>query len=124
MLKLLLDTHVLLWAFSDPKKLSSKAQREIESPENIIFVSLASLWEIQIKESINKIKLPKDFFQKIEPTGFEILPISLAHIQNLKKLPLHHRDPFDRMIISQALCEDIVLMTQDKEIAQYQVRIF
>jgi PIN domain nuclease of toxin-antitoxin system len=123
-MQILLDTHVLIWALSDPKKLSPKARSQIESPENLIYVSVASLWELQIKESINKVSLPKDFFQKMEPFGFEILPIKLSHLQYLRKLPLHHRDPFDRMLIAQANCEALTLMTVDQEIFKYKVKIF
>lgn len=122
-MEILLDTHILIWALSDPKKLNPKARGQIESAENLAFVSLASLWELQIKESINKVKLPKNFFESIEPCGFELLPINLSHIQYLRKLPLHHRDPFDRMLIAQANCEGLTLITSDKAISKYKVKI-
>ena len=122
-MKLLLDTHTLFWAVSKPKKLSEDARAAIASEENVVFVSLASLWEIQIKESIGKLDLPPGFFKGLIPAGFEILAISLPHIETLRGLPLHHRDPFDRMLIAQAKSEQLTLATRDEEIAKYDVQL-
>ena len=122
-MKLLLDTHTLLWAVSSEKKLSSQARKEIMSSENIVFVSLASLWELKIKESLNKVKLPKNFYKGLQPGGFELLSVTLDHIEYLDKLPPHHRDPFDRMLVSQAKFEQLLLVTRDEEIQKYPVDI-
>jgi PIN domain nuclease of toxin-antitoxin system len=118
-MKLLLDTHVLLWALTDPQEIDAGARGKIISPENLVYMSLASLWELQIKESIGKLKLPKDFFDLLEPAGFEPLPVLLGHIKALRRLPLIHRDPFDRILVAQAKSEGITLVTRDPEILRY-----
>ena len=118
-MRLLLDTHVLLWALTDPQELDAGAREKIVSPENLVYVSLASLWELQIKESIGKLKLPKDFFEALEPAGFELLPVLLGHIKALRRLPLIHRDPFDRILVAQAKSEGITLVTRDRNILRY-----
>lgn len=120
-MKLLLDTHALLWALTNPKELDPGAREMIVSPENLVYTSLSSLWELQIKESIGKLKLPGDFFEILEPSGFELLPILLAHLKTLRRLPLLHRDPFDRILVAQAQSEQLTLVTRDREIMQYQV---
>ena len=122
-MKLLLDTHTLLWAVSAENSLAPQAQKEITAEENIVFVSLASLWEIRIKESLGKIKLPPNFYAGLQPAGFELLPISLGHVDALGKLPHHHRDPFDRMLVAQAKCEQLLLVTRDEEIKKYDVSL-
>ncbi len=120
-MKFLVDTHVLLWMLSDPQKLSTGVREKISSSDHIVFVSLVSLWELQIKESIAKVKLPKEFYQSLELSGFEILPITLDHIKTLRHLPLLHRDPFDRMLIAQAQYAQLTLVTRDEEILRYDV---
>lgn len=118
---LLVDTHALLWAVENKPKLSQPARLAISDENNVVFVSLASLWEIKIKESLGKIEVPKNFYKNLEPAGYELLPVTLQHIEALGKLPLHHRDPFDRMIVVQAQCEQLVLVTGDPEIKKYDV---
>lgn len=120
-MKLLLDTCALLWATGNEARLSDQARAEIGSDENVVYVSLVSLWELRIKESIGKITLPKNFYKKIEPVGFEILPLSLHHIEAVGGLPLHHRDPFDRMLVAQAKVEQLTLVTNDQEMIRYDV---
>jgi PIN domain nuclease of toxin-antitoxin system len=122
-LKLLIDTHVLLWALCLPDKLKEQTIEIIQNENNIIYVSIATLWELQIKESINKIKLPDDFFDVLTEAGYEILPITVQHLKELKVLPNHHRDPFDRILIAQAKTEQLKLITQDQEIFKYEVQV-
>lgn len=122
-MRYLLDSHTLLWATSKSQTLSEPARHEIEAPQNIIFVSLASLWELRLKESLGKLKIPPDFYRQLTETGYELLTLSLAHIEAFGKLPWHHKDPFDRMLVAQATTEQLTLMTRDEEVMKYQVEI-
>lgn len=120
-MRILLDTHFLLWAFAGAAQLSSKMRSLIESSDTIVFVSLVSLWELRIKESIGKIILPKAFYTAIEPAGYELLSLKPAHIHEYGTLPMHHRDPFDRMLVAQARCEQLRLATADPAFSRYDV---
>jgi PIN domain nuclease of toxin-antitoxin system len=122
-MRYLLDTHSLLWAIGDPGTLARAARDVIASESNIIFVSSASLWECAIKASIGKLDLPDDFFDSISQTGYEVLPIRISHLNVYRSLPLHHRDPFDRIFVAQANAEALTLITRDPEIAKYDVRL-
>jgi PIN domain nuclease of toxin-antitoxin system len=122
---LLLDTHVLLWiAFGDPR-LSQKARALIEDPEQRILVSAVSAWEIIIKHGAGKLPLQKDpelvFLDEVRENAFEVLPIELTHVLRAAKLEAIHKDPFDRLLIAQALSEGLVLLTDDGLIQQYNV---
>jgi PIN domain nuclease of toxin-antitoxin system len=114
-MKLLLDTHALLWFMGDDSQLSTAARSYIENPVHEKFVSAASLWEIALKLSLEKLKLPRPFGevfpQQLEVNGFELLPISCAQLNQLAALPFHHRDPFDRLLIAQALTEGMIIVT-------------
>ena len=125
-MKLLLDTHALLWFFNGTNELSHKARTAIENTENIKYVSIASLQEIAIKISLNKLKFEKGYkniASLIEENGFEFLPLSFEHTIKLSVLPFHHRDPFDRMLVSQAMVEDLVIITKDITIKDYAIKI-
>lgn len=122
-MRYLLDTHSLLWALGAPGVLSRPARDVLAAPANSIFVSSASLWECAIKASIGKLDLPDDFFAAIPETGYEVLPIRLSHRNEYRALPLHHRDPFDRMFVAQARAEALTLITRDPEIAKYEVAL-
>jgi PIN domain nuclease of toxin-antitoxin system len=122
-MRYLLDTHSLLWALGDTGTLSRAARDAIASPTNIVFVSSASLWECAIKASIGKLDLPDDFFDTFPETGYELLPIRLSHLDVYRSLPLHHRDPFDRIFVAQAKAESLTLITRDPEIAKYDVAL-
>lgn len=122
-MKLLLDTHTLLWAILDPKRLSTKEQNEIVSSDNLVFVSIVSLWELTIKQGLKKIQLPLNLFNQVENEGFEILPITFGHLNQLKDLPLLHRDPFDRMLVAQAQADQLMLVTRDTEIRKYGISV-
>ncbi len=123
-MKILLDTHILLWSVFEPEKLSDDAKEIIADHHNYVFVSLASLWEIAIKKDIGRLNIPDHFFENIfKDTGFEPLQIQMAHIQLYLQLPLHHRDPFDRILIAQAKSRELTLLTNDKNMMDYDVAI-
>ena len=122
-MKYLLDTHSLLWTIFEPDKLSAEAQEIILDQNNIICVSLISLWEISIKQNIGRLDLPEEFFEVVSKGGFEMLPLNMTQIEQYKTLPLHHRDPFDRMLIIQAQQQKLILITRDSEISKYDVEI-
>ena len=119
----LLDTHSLLWAVFERKKLSSEAQKIIADKDSVVYTSMASLWEIAIKKNLGRLDVPDNFFDAIESGGFELLNITIPHIKQYTALPLHHRDPFDRILIAQSINEQLTLITRDKEIEQYDISI-
>lgn len=120
-MKYLLDTHIYLWWLNDDRKLSKQAKNIISNPENIILVSVMSFWEISIKVRAKKLPLKTSFDKLVENLQFDLLPINLEHVASLHKLPLHHKDPFDRMLIAQTKTEDCILITDDSQINQYKV---
>jgi PIN domain nuclease of toxin-antitoxin system len=122
-MRFLVDTHAMLWALGEPSALSSTARKTISDPANLIVVSSASLWECAIKASIGKLDLPENFFDSIPSAGYEVLPIRISHLNVYRTLPMHHRDPFDRMLIAQARAEALTLISRDPEIAKYEVDI-
>ena len=122
-MKYLLDTHSLLWTIFEPDKLSAEAQEIILDQNNIICVSLISLWEISIKQNIGRLDLPEEFFEVVSQGGFEMLSLTISQIEQYRTLPLHHRDPFDRMLIIQARRQKLILITRDSEISKYDVEI-
>lgn len=122
-MKLLLDTHALLWAISFEQELSEQARNEINNLQNLVFVSSISLWELRIKETLKKISLPENFYSSLAPAGYEILQLSLKHIETFGYLPLHHRDPFDRMLVAQAQTDQLTLVTRDSKLVEYDVEI-
>lgn len=121
-MRVLLDTHVLLWWLTDDKSLGDRARSKIEKGENSIFVSVASLWEIAIKQGLGKIDADLAEIEKeIALQGMVRLGIEADHLIELLSLPHHHRDPFDRMLIAQARAGDMPIMTADSQIAPYSV---
>lgn len=117
-MNLLLDTHLLLWALLQPAKLKSRARSLIE--QNEIFVSSASIWEISIKSSLGKLEVdPRVVLDALEPAGLRVLPVSGEHAAKVFELPALHRDPFDRLLLAQALSEPLTLLTDDKVLGQY-----
>lgn len=121
-MRVLLDTHVALWALVDAPRLSSSARMLIEDSRNILFVSAATVWEISIKRTISPEKMPisggeaVQFFQR---AGYRFLDISPEHASRVETLPRHHNDPFDRLIVAQALIEPLVLVTSDRILSLY-----
>lgn len=126
-MNLLLDTHAFIWWDSDPGRLSEKALSYIQNGENQILLSVASVWEMQIKAQLGKLTLQKPLAELVTAqqsvNGIELLPIQLSHVLALDSLPLHHKDPFDRLLIAQAHAENAVLVSQDALIAQYSVEL-
>lgn len=126
-MKYLLDTHAFMWADSNSSQLSKSAKAEISDPDNMIFVSLVSIWEIQIKHQLGKLPLTGELNAIVErqqqENGIELLPIQLSHIIELDNLPLLHRDPFDRLLIAQARVGGLTLISHDSVMAQYPVQV-
>jgi PIN domain nuclease of toxin-antitoxin system len=122
-MKFLLDTHSLLWTVFEPDKLSTEAQEIIVDHNNIICVSLISLWKISIKQNIGRLDIPKEFFEVVSEGGFEILTLTMDQIKKYRTLPLHHQDPFDRMLIIQARQQKLTFITRDSEISKYDIEI-
>jgi PIN domain nuclease of toxin-antitoxin system len=118
---LLLDTHVLLWWLDDPKQLSKEARGAIQNGGNPVYVSAAVAWEIAIKKALGKLDAPDDLEDVIAANRFLSLPITIPHALAVLSLPHHHRDPFDRILIAQALHEGFRLVNRDAEIAKYAV---
>ena len=119
----LLDTNVLLWAIQDGTKLGPEARRLVDAGQDL-FVSAASVWEIAIKRSIGKLKLANDEdpIATMQATGTQELAITWEHAEAVARLPPLHRDPFDRLLVAQALIEDLILVTSDATLRRYPVR--
>lgn len=126
-MKLLLDTHIFLWAISDYSRLSSRAADMIRDPDNEVLVSIASAWETAIKVGIGKFVMPvplAPYLQRqLVKHRMSLLAIQLSHLAMLEKLPPHHRDPFDRLLVAQCLEEDATLITVDSQLQRYPVKI-
>jgi PIN domain nuclease of toxin-antitoxin system len=120
--RLLLDTHVFLWWRSEPERLSADAREAIAEAEAVL-VSAASAWEAAIKTGLGKLKLPATLESGVLDSGFERLVVTFAHAESVAALPPHHRDPFDRMLVAQAQVENLVLVTRDRQLEPYEVRI-
>ena len=120
---LLLDTHVVLWWLDNPLILSAEAKNAIAEPSNDVLVSAVSAWEIAIKRALGKLTAPTDFEAAILACGFRPLSISITHAKVTENLPNHHRDPFDRMLIAQAMTEGATLVTRDDQISKYKVSV-
>lgn len=118
-MKYLLDTHVIIWWAENNKKLKPEYKKIISDGNNLIFTSVASVWEVVIKTKLKKIKLKTPINTIIKKCGFNILDINLDHVLELKKLKNHHKDPFDRMLIAQSRIEKMKLISQDKLIEKY-----
>jgi PIN domain nuclease of toxin-antitoxin system len=120
-MRLLVDTHVLLWWLDDPSILSGDARMAIQDAGNDVLVSAASVWEIIIKQSLGKLEAPDDLDRAISDARFTALPITVPHAMASRALPAIHRDPFDRMLIAQTLAEGLQIVTRDPEILSYPV---
>jgi len=119
----LLDTHTFLWFINGDAQLSIKAKEAISDPDAIKYISIASFWEIAIKLNLGKLSLDMSFVdlrQQVADNGFEILPITFAHTAELIPLELHHRDPFDRIIIAQSISERLILISKDGNFEKYR----
>jgi PIN domain nuclease of toxin-antitoxin system len=123
---ILLDSHTLIWSIYTPKLIPQKSLSLIESTENKSMVSIASLWEIAVKYSLKRLELSKgleSFFNSVSEAELEILPISTSHILGIASLPFHHKDPFDRIIITQAIAENLTIISKDRQFKNYGVAV-
>ena len=125
-MRLLLDTHVFLWWVEDAPELSRKARAAIASADNQCFLSLASSWEMAIKLSLGKLRLPdaieRFIPQQLAEHGFSQLQIDFRHVARVASLAFHHRDPFDRLLVAQAMEEKLSLVSADRQFAKYGVK--
>ena len=125
-MNLLLDTHVFLQYFAEPKKLSRSVLRILEGGQREVYVSAVTAWEMSIKVALGKLKVPGELSQyvrhRIREAGFGELPISIDHALAVRALASHHGDPFDRMLVAQAQVEGLAIVTGDEELLKYDVR--
>lgn len=115
----IVDTHILLWALAEPERLGDKRVRLIEDPTNTAYVSAVSIVEVAIKSSIGKIVIDEDLFTAAKDAGFDFLDFSAQAAMGVKALPLHHKDPFDRMLIAQSRETGFPLLTDDRKFSLY-----
>jgi PIN domain nuclease of toxin-antitoxin system len=119
--RLLVDTHALLWWLKNDPSLSPTGRAELAAPANEVLVSTASIWEIAVKRSQGRLTVPEPLLEVIEREGFTWLLVSPVHAWAVSELPLHHRDPFDRLLIAQAQIEDVAIVTADSHFDAYDV---
>ncbi|MCY3599529.1 MAG: type II toxin-antitoxin system VapC family toxin [Gemmatimonadetes bacterium] len=120
-MRLLLDTHAFLWWVSDFRHIAESARQAIADPDSEVFVSAVSGWEIAIKKAKGRLAAPDNLAAVVEEKRFAHLPLTFDHAERAATLPLHHRDPFDRMLIAQARAEGLILVTRDSRIPLYDV---
>ncbi|HEX9878131.1 MAG TPA: type II toxin-antitoxin system VapC family toxin [Gammaproteobacteria bacterium] len=117
----LIDTQALLWAADDADRLGSEAVSILADPLNSVYISMGSLWEISIKASIGKLEIPESFFGQVFASGYLKLSLEVEHLQRYRELPLHHRDPFDRLLVAQAQVEGLRIISDDSALSGYEV---
>lgn len=123
-MKCLLDTHALLWWLTDDLQLGQSAKDLIADPANDIIVSIVSLWEVQVKVRVGKLDADlQKLLDEIAAQAFELLPIEPKHLLHLKALPMHHKDPFDHLLISQAISEGLTFISNDRHAPSYPVQV-
>ena len=125
-MKLLLDTHTIMWFLNKDAQLSETSLRAIENPANTKYVSMASLWEMAIKINLGKLEIRvslSEFETFIKNKGIHILALAFNHIDYLQNLPYHHKDPFDRLLIAQAKVEQMAIISKDKEFHAYDIQL-
>lgn len=120
-MKLLLDTHAALWWLADDARLGRDADRELSDGTNRVLLSAAVIWEVAIKRSLGKLQAPADLTQTLLGAGVQPLPVTLDHAAGVEALPWHHRDPFDRVLVSQAVTEGAAIVSQDDRLRAYGV---
>ena len=120
-MRLLLDAHALLWWLADDPELSEEANDAVADPGSVVFVSAATAWEIAFKQALGKLDAPSDLERQIEVNRFEPMPITIGHGYAAGTLPRHHDDPFDRMLVAQAMAEHLTVVTRDSSIGLYGV---
>ncbi len=121
-MRLLLDTHVLLWVLADPDRLPPRVAEAVTDPAQEVYVSAVAMWEIGIKLARGRLDADLDqIVRSVSDAGFQELPVTIAHTVGLRELPNHHGDPFDRLLVAQALHEGLVLVTADPVVRSYPV---
>jgi PIN domain nuclease of toxin-antitoxin system len=126
-MKLLLATHTFIWWDSEPAKLSAQALALCQDRQNVLLLSVVSVWEMQVKLQLGKLRLTLPLKEIIETqqqtNNIEVLPVTLAHVLALENLPTHHKDPFDRLLVAQAIVEKAVLISSDQNVVKYPVNV-
>jgi PIN domain nuclease of toxin-antitoxin system len=126
-MRLLLDTHIFIWSADQPEKLSSAALSALEDEANELWLSVASVWEMQIKIQLGKLKLSLPLKEIVnnqqETNDLRVSPVALTHVLALAALPSHHRDPFDRLLIAQSIAEGLTIVTADSQFSAYSVKL-
>ncbi len=121
-MRLLPDSHAFLWWLADDSRLKEDARREISNPDSLVFVSAATIWEIMIKAALGRLESgDTDLIEEITENGFIELAITARHAERAGRLPRHHDDPFDRMLVAQAMTEGLICVTRDPEFPKYGV---
>lgn len=120
---LILDAHALLWWLADESRLAVPARRSIADPANDVLASAASIWELEVKRVAGRVDAPSDILDALRAAQIDALPVTAADAVEAARLPGHHRDPFDRMVIAQAMRLDALIVTRDREFAAYDVRV-
>lgn len=118
----LADTHIVVWSWHETDRLS-KAHKDILNSQEEVFVSVASIWEMAIKAGIGKLNTVDNIEDTLYKTGYSLLEINASHVEATRHLPLHHRDPFDRLLVVQAKVEGLTLLSADKNLKQYDVNV-
>jgi PIN domain nuclease of toxin-antitoxin system len=121
--KLLLDTHAALWLLAGDERLGENARRHVTDPSNVVLLSAAVVWEIAIKRSLGKLEVPDEYLSLLLDAGARPLGVSVDHAATVERLPAHHRDPFDRMLVSQATVEGSAIVSRDAALASYGVTL-
>jgi PIN domain nuclease of toxin-antitoxin system len=122
-MNILLDSHALLWALHDPARLAANAMKEIENPRRGVYFSAASVWELELKAAKGKLRLPGNWLSVANETGFLEIPVTALAARASTRLPWHHSDPFDRIIVAHAMEHNLQIATRDNELAAYGVRL-
>ena len=122
-MKLLLDTHAALWFLAGDDRLGDNARRQLTDDANRVLLSAAVVWEIAVKRALGKLTVPDEYLSLLLDAGVQPLPVSLAHAAAVEQLPSHHRDPFDRMLVSQARLEGAALVSRDEALRPYGITL-
>lgn len=120
---LLLDSHAALWMVAAPERLSQKAATALSSSDHAVYLSVVSIWELEAKAALGKLPLPGHVWNNLDAIGVIILPVGRLHALAVSRLPMHHRDPFDRMLVAQAMVEGLALVTVDRKLPAYGVPV-
>lgn len=122
-MRYLIDSHVIVWWLEDPQRLTPEARLAISEADHEVYFSAASVWELGLKIAKGKLRMPQDFPALLEAEGFVSLPVTASHALHSLNLPVLHQDPFDRMLIAQALEEGLILITRDEHILRYPLKL-